>query len=140
MMTKPIPSTGEPIPVIGLGTNRAINILSDHSNKQLKRVLNLFFLAGRTLIDTSPMYGKSEAVIGQLLKEFDSNIQTFLATKVWTNGKKDGIKEMDNSLRRMGYSSIDLMQVHNLVDVGNHLTTLKEWLITLRPFNSPYNS
>ena len=127
MITKPIPSTGEPIPIIGLGTYRAFNILPNQSNKQLKQVLNLFFQAGGTLIDTSPMYGTAEQVIGQLLKEFGSNVQSFKATKVWTNGKQDGIKEMDRSFRNMDCTSLNLMQVHNLVDADTHLNTLKEW-------------
>ena len=127
MMTKPIPSTGEPIPVIGLGTYKAFDILPNHSKEQLRQVLNLFFQAGGTLIDTSPMYERSESIIGQLLKTVDLNIETFIATKVWTNGKQNGIREMEGSLRKMNCSSIGLMQVHNLVDVDTHLTTLKEW-------------
>ena len=73
-MAKPIPSTGEPMPVIGLGTYKAFDILPNHSKEQLRQVLNLFFQAGGTLIDTSPMYGRSEIIIGQLLKTIDLNI------------------------------------------------------------------
>ena len=127
MITKPIPSTGEPLPIIGLGTYRAFNIPPDQSNKELKQVLNLFFQAGGTLIDTSPMYGTAEQVIGQLLNASYPDVQNFIATKVWTNGKQDGIKQMDNSLRKMGCSNLILMQVHNLVDVKTHLATLNEW-------------
>ena len=127
MLTKPIPSTGEDLPIIGLGTYRSFNISLNHSNKQLEEVLNLFFEAGGTLIDTSPMYGKSEAIIGQLLGQIDSNIKTFLATKVWTDGQQNGINEMSQSLHKMGCSKMDLMQVHNLIDADTHIKTLKEW-------------
>ncbi len=127
MLTKSIPSTGERLPIIGLGTYRAFNISLDHSNKQLNSVLNIFFKAGGKLIDSSPMYGNSETIIGRLLKDNDPFIKPFLATKVWTNGKKSGLKEMSQSLRNMGCSKIDLMQVHNLVDADTHLETLKEW-------------
>ena len=127
MITKPIPSTGEALPVIGLGTYKTFNISHKHLNNQLEEVLNLFFEAGGTLIDSSPMYGKSEAIIGQLLHKIDPNIKTFLATKVWTNGNQNGIEEMSQSLHKMGCSRMDLMQIHNLVDADTHLKTLKEW-------------
>ena len=102
-------------------------VKTDNVDKQLEEVLNLFFEAGGTLIDSSPMYGKSEAIIGQLLNKIDPNIKTFLATKVWTNGKQNGIEEMSQSLHKMGCSRMDLMQIHNLVDADTHLKTLKEW-------------
>ena len=127
MITKPIPSTGEALPVIGLGTYKTFNISHEHLNNQLEEVLNLFLEAGGTLIDSSPMYGKSETIIGQLLNKIDPNIKTFLATKVWTNGKQNGIEEMSQSLHKMGCSRMDLMQIHNLVDADTHLKTLKEW-------------
>ena len=127
MITKTIPSTGERIPAIGLGTYRAFNPLPNNSKTDLEQVLNLFFQAGGTLIDTSPMYGEAESVIGQLLKKNKSNSQPFIATKVWTTGQKNGIKEMNSSLSKLGYNNIDLMQVHNLVDADTQLTTLKEW-------------
>ena len=127
MMTKTIPSTGEPIPAIGLGTYRAFNTSPNHSNEYLEQVLNFFFQAGGTVIDTSPMYGEAESVIGQLLKKNKSNKQPFIATKVWTTGQQNGLKEMNSSLGKLGYNSIDLMQVHNLVDADTQLSTLKEW-------------
>ena len=127
MITKPIPSTGEALPVIGLGTYKTFNISHEHLNNQLEEVLNLFLEAGGTLIDSSPMYGKSETIIGQLLNKIDPNIKTFLATKVWTNGKQNGIEEMSQSLHKMCCSRMDLMQIHNLVDADTHLKTLKEW-------------
>lgn len=127
MLTKPIPSTGEELPIIGLGTYRSFNILPDQSNKQLGQVLKLFFNSGGTLIDSSPMYGNSETIIGQLLKYQDLSSKSFLATKVWTNGKKNGSKEMNQSIANMGRKKLELMQVHNLIDAENHLDTLKEW-------------
>jgi diketogulonate reductase-like aldo/keto reductase len=127
MLTKPIPSTGENIPIIGLGTYRAFDVPSKKLDKKLDQVLKLFFKAGGTVIDTSPMYGNSETIIGQLLAQQEFNPKCFLATKVWTNGKREGSEEMTRSISRMDRNKLELMQVHNLVDADNHLDTLKEW-------------
>jgi len=128
MLTKPIPSTGEALPVIGLGTYRAFNTsLNPFKKKDLQQVVNLFFDAGGTLIDSSPMYGKAEAVTGDVLASVNGHDKAFLATKVWTDGKQQGISEMEDSLRKMRCTEIELMQVHNLVDCETHLATLRDW-------------
>jgi diketogulonate reductase-like aldo/keto reductase len=128
MLTKPIPSTGEALPVIGLGTYRAFNTsLNPIKKKDLQKVIQLFFEAGGTLIDSSPMYGKAEAVTGDVLASIEGHDTAFLATKVWTDGRQRGIDEMEDSLRKMRCSEIELMQVHNLVDTDTHLATLRDW-------------
>jgi diketogulonate reductase-like aldo/keto reductase len=128
MLTKPIPSSGEELPVIGLGTYRAFNTsLNPFKKKDLQQVVNLFFDAGGTLIDSSPMYGKAEAVTGDVLASINGHDKAFLATKVWTDGQQQGINEMEDSLRKMRCTEIELMQVHNLVDCDTHLETLRDW-------------
>ena len=124
MLTRPIPSTGAPLPVIGLGTYRSFA----RYTPQLARVLTLFFDAGGTLIDSSPMYGGAEAVCGDVLKEVNGRGTAFLATKVWTSGKENGVHEMETSFRNMrAGDTMELMQVHNLIDTDTHLDTLKGW-------------
>ena len=124
MLTRPIPSTGAPVPVIGLGTYRSFA----QYTPQLAQVLTLFFDAGGSLIDSSPMYGAAETVTGDVLAEVNGRGTAFLATKVWTHGKQKGIDEMEASFRNMrAGDSMELMQVHNLVDTNTHLDTLKGW-------------
>lgn len=128
MLTRFVPSTKEQLPVIGLGTFRAFDArLGGASREALTDVLRLFFEAGGTLIDTSPMYGRAEAVIGELLAGASFQSQAFLATKVWTNGRKRGIRQMQDSLAKLQRPSIRLMQVHNLVDCETQLETLRIW-------------
>ena len=124
MLTRPIPSTSEPLPVIGLGTYRSFA----RYTPQLARVLSLFFDAGGTLIDSSPMYGAAEAVTGDVLEEVNGRGAAFLATKVWTRGRAKGVHEMEASFRNMrAGDTMELMQVHNLIDTDTHLDTLKAW-------------
>lgn len=129
MLQRAIPSSGEKLAVIGLGTWQVFDV--DLSNQQLRaqleQVLRLFFKMGGQLIDSSPMYGRSEQVIGDLLAGIGEHNGVFLATKVWTHGKEAGIESMEGSLARLRTKRIDLMQVHNLVDVETHLATLREW-------------
>src|SRR6266576_7285352 len=128
MLTRAIPSTGEKLPVIGLGTWQAFDVdLTADNRRQLGDVLSLFVKLGGRVIDTSPMYGRAEDVIGALTTELGIQDKIFLATKVWTRGKKDGIKSMERSMALLRAKRIDLMQVHNLVDVHTHLATLREW-------------
>src|SRR5436309_6069616 len=132
MLTRSIPSSGEKLPVIGLGTWQAFDVdLTADSRRQLEEVLSLFVKFGGRVIDSSPMYGRAEAVIGDLtasLRLRDSLVADFfLATKVWTRGKESGIKSMERSMALLRTKRIDLMQVHNLVDVHTHLATLREW-------------
>jgi diketogulonate reductase-like aldo/keto reductase len=120
MLTRNIPSTGEPIPVIGLGTWKTFDVgSSEPERKPLREVLNLMATKGAKMIDTSPMYARSERVIGDLASEFAID-QFFYATKVWTSGKKAGIRQMTASMQKLKCSLIDLMQVHNLVDWQTH--------------------
>src|SRR5262249_41352492 len=128
MLTRTIPSSGEKLPVIGLGTWRAFDVDSSADvRKQLEDVLSLFVKLGSRVIDSSPMYGRAEGVIGQLTSALNSRDKVFLATKVWTEGKQSGIQSMERSISLLHTNRIDLMQVHNLVDVNTQLATLHEW-------------
>jgi aryl-alcohol dehydrogenase-like predicted oxidoreductase len=133
MLKRAIPSSGELLPVVGLGTSRTFDAGDDAELlEQLQQVLQVFFDQGGSLIDTSPMYGSSEYVLGKLLPKVDQRDRLFTATKVWTEGRQEGIEQMRTSQRLMGVPVIDLMQVHNLVDWQVHLETLKEWKATGR--------
>ena len=128
MLTRTIPSSGEKLPVIGLGTWQAFDVdLTSDSRRQLGDVLSLFVRLGGRVIDTSPMYGRAEEVIGDLTAALGIRDKVFLATKVWTRGKENGIKSMERSMTLLRAKKIDLMQVHNLVDVQTQLATLREW-------------
>ena len=128
MLMRAIPSSGEKLPVIGLGTWRSFDVdLTADNRRQLEEVLSLFVKLDGRVIDTSPMYGRAEQVIGDLTAALGVQEQLFLATKVWTHGKQGGIESMERSMARLRTKRIDLMQVHNLVDVHTHLATLREW-------------
>jgi aryl-alcohol dehydrogenase-like predicted oxidoreductase len=128
MLTRPIPSTKEPIPVVGLGTWQAFDVGTDRAAlDQRKEVLQVLLDAGGTVIDSSPMYGRAEAVVGTLLAEMQARDRTFLATKVWTSGQAAGIAQMQASSAKLQAPVIDLMQIHNLVDWRTQLTTLRAW-------------
>lgn len=128
MLTRPIPSTNEPLPVIGLGTWRTFDVGRDAAAREnLGRVLAEFVRLGGQLIDSSPMYGSAEEVVGDLVAAAGIRDQLFVATKVWTTGRTKGIAEMEESMRKLRVARVDLMQVHNLVDVATHLRTLAEW-------------
>lgn len=128
MLTRPIPSSGEKLPVIGLGTWRTFDVdLTSDNRRQLGDVLSLFMKLGGRVIDTSPMYGRAEDVIGDLTTALGIRDKLFLATKVWTRGKENGIRSMERSMVRLRTKQLDLMQVHNLVDVQTHLATLRQW-------------
>lgn len=123
-----IPSSGERIPVIGMGTSRTFNVgFNSAILTQLGQVLQVFFDNGGAVIDSSPMYGNSETIVGKLLKTIPNNDRLFAATKVWTYGKQSGIDQMQDSMRSMGVEVMDLMQVHNLRDWKIHLQTLRQW-------------
>jgi len=125
---KVIPSSGEKIPVIGMGTARTFDVdIGDKLYPQLGEVQQLFFDHGGALIDSSPMYGNAEVVVGSLLQETDSKKALFAATKVWTYGRESGMEQMSESMERMGVAVMDLMQVHNLRDWKVHLPTLRDW-------------
>jgi diketogulonate reductase-like aldo/keto reductase len=128
MLSRLIPSSGEPIPVIGLGTWQAFDIGTDPRDvAQRRAVLEALFDADGTLIDSSPMYGHAESAVGSLLAGMATRPRVFLATKVWTTGEQQGIAQMRDSARKMRADRIDLMQVHNLVDWRTHLRTLRQW-------------
>jgi len=111
-----------------LGTWRSFDLdLTADNRRQLEEVLSLFVKLGGRVIDTSPMYGRAEQVIGDLIAALGIQEQLFLATKVWTRGKQSGIESMERSMERLRTKRIDLMQVHNLVDVQTHLATLRQW-------------
>ncbi len=126
MLKRPIPSSGNPLPVIGLGTWQSFDVGNDsESRKQLTQVLSQMNAMGGKVIDSSPMYGSSEAVVGDLTSTLDFQDSFFYATKVWTSGRQQGIDQMKRSMQKMNRKTIDLMQIHNLVDWKTHLSTLK---------------
>jgi diketogulonate reductase-like aldo/keto reductase len=128
ILRKPIPRGGETLPVIGLGTWQTFDVGAAQSVRApLKEVLRDFVQLGGSVIDSSPMYGKSESVTGDLAAELGIYQQLFIATKVWTNGRDAGIRQMEESLRRLRVKKMDLMQIHNLVDYRTHLVTLRKW-------------
>jgi diketogulonate reductase-like aldo/keto reductase len=124
-LSKKIPSTGEALPVIGVGTWQTFDAGNDASARAPLREL-LKLLKGN-LIDSSPMYGSSETVAGDLIAELGMRDRLFVATKIWTNGRDPGIAQMETSFKRLRVQRMDLMQVHNLADVGTHTKTLLDW-------------
>ncbi len=126
--TRPIPSSGERLPVIGLGTWQTFDVGNDAAARApLHEVLEIFARSGARVVDSSPMYGSSESVAGDLIAELGLQPKLFVATKVWTSGRSEGIRQMQTSLRRLRVERLDLMQVHNLVDVATHTQTLQGW-------------
>ena len=124
-ITKNIPSSGEKIPVIGLGTSRTFDALDDEELLlHLKKVMHIFFDKNGMLVDSSPMYGSAQAVIGKLIKNISNDQNLFSATKVWTDGEKAGIEQMEKSRQLWGVKRFDLMQIHNLRDWEVHYKTL----------------
>ncbi len=123
-----IPSSGELLPIIGMGTSRTFDVGSDKEKlAELAKVLQVFFDGGGVLIDSSPMYGSSERVLGELLENTMNKQDLFSATKVWTYGRASGIQQMNESLKLWGLKRFDLMQIHNLRDWKEHIKTLREW-------------
>ncbi|MBX6369746.1 MAG: aldo/keto reductase [Rhodospirillales bacterium] len=126
MLTRRIPATGEPIPVLGIGTWQSFDIGHDPAERSAcAEVLRRLFRAGGRLIDTSPMYGRAESVIGDLLTAMRARERAFIATKVWTKGREDGIEQIRRSATLLRTETIDLVQVHNLLDWRTHLPTLR---------------
>lgn len=128
LLQRAVPSSGESLPVIGLGTWQAFEVGSTDAERQsLEEVLALFVKLGGRVVDSSPMYGRAEQVIGEIATKLDLHKSLFLATKVWTTGKQQGIDSMEKSLAKLQVERIDLMQVHNLVDARTQLATLRDW-------------
>ena len=127
MLTRKIPNSAEDLPAIGVGTWERFDVAPNQpKRKALHEVLEVLFKAGGRVIDSSPMYGRSEGVVGDLLMGSTVMPRPFLATKVWTRGEKEGEVEMERSLKLMG-GRLDLIQVHNLLDWRVHLKTLEKW-------------
>jgi diketogulonate reductase-like aldo/keto reductase len=125
LISKPIPSSGEQLPAIGVGTWQTFDVGGDAAARgPLREVLKLL---NGNVVDSSPMYGSSESVAGDLIAELGVRDRLFIATKVWTSGRDAGLRQMEDSFRRLRVERMDLMQVHNLVDVATHVSTLKEW-------------
>ena len=128
ILKRPIPRSGELLPAVGVGTWQTFDVGPDASERaELKEVLRLLVAGGGTVVDSSPMYGEAERVVGDLTAELGLRDKLFFATKVWTSGRDSGIRQMEASLRVMRTRRIDLMQVHNLQDVAVHAKTLQEW-------------
>ena len=128
MIERRIPKTDESIPAIGLGTWQVFDVARNAAEMaQAKETLKVFVELGGRVIDSSPMYGSSESVTGQLATELGVRAKLFVATKVWTTGKQAGIHQMEDSMRKLRVERLDLMQVHNLQDTDTHLATLRDW-------------
>ncbi len=127
-LARRVPKTGEAIPAVGLGTWQVFDVASDAKEKaQAHETLKVFVELGGRVIDSSPMYGSSESVTGELAAALGIGAKLFVATKVWTSGRQAGIRQMEESMRKLRVERLDLMQVHNLVDASTHLATLREW-------------
>ena len=132
-LARPIPSTGESIPAVGLGTWQVFDVAADATETaQARETLQTFVKLGGSVVDSSPMYGSSESVTGRLAAELGVGGKLFVATKVWTSGREAGTRQMEDSMKKLRVERLDLMQVHNLVDVQTHLATLRDWKKTGR--------
>lgn len=128
MHKRKIPSTGEMRGVVGLGTWQTFDVSGGPAErKPLAGVLQALYAAGGSVVDSSPMYGRSEAVAGDVIATLGARDKTFIATKVWTSGRAAGIAQMEQSLKLFHTDRIDLMQIHNLLDWQVHLETLRAW-------------
>lgn len=128
MLTRTIPSSGEALPVIGLGTYRGFDVGSRSKEKAaLDEVLRSLLSKSGSVLDSSPMYGRAEEIAGELIAGQQVREKVFVATKVWTQGRAAGIKQMEQSMKWLRCERIDLMQIHNLVDWRTHLATLRTW-------------
>jgi diketogulonate reductase-like aldo/keto reductase len=128
ILKRAIPSSDEKIPAVGLGTWQTFDAGEAEAEREpLKAVLKTLVENGGSVVDSSPMYGNSERVVGDLSADLKINNQLFIATKVWTSGREAGIQQMNNSFALLKRKKIDLMQIHNLVDWEVHYKTLRQW-------------
>lgn len=128
MNQRKIPSSGEMLPVVGCGTWRTFDVGGKPADRApLAEVLKVMFDSGGSVIDSSPMYGAAEGVVGDLLAAAGTRDKAFIATKVWTSGRDNGIAQMKKSMALLKTDRLDLMQIHNLVDWRVHLPTLRAW-------------
>jgi aryl-alcohol dehydrogenase-like predicted oxidoreductase len=124
----PVPRTGERLPVVGLGTWQTFDVGANAPERaELTEVLRRFAAQGGRVVDSSPMYGEAERVVGDLAGDLGVREKLFLATKVWTSGRDAGVRQMETSLKLMRAGKMDLMQVHNLLDLDAHSRTLRDW-------------
>lgn len=127
MLTRAIPGSGERLPVIGMGTSGTFDVgATTEDRAALRQVLEAFYAAGASVIDTSPMYGRAERVTGDLVAELGARNRTFIATKVWTNGRERGLEQIRESMQLLRTDVLDLLQIHNLVDWNTHIRSLRE--------------
>ena len=128
VLERRIPKTGEALPAVGLGTWQVFDVAGDARElAQARETLRVFVDGGGRMVDSSPMYGSSEEVTGQLAADLGVRPKLFVATKVWTTGRQAGIRQIKDSMRKLRVEHLDLMQVHNLQDVQTHLATLRDW-------------
>ena len=128
LIQRPIPRSGDLLPVMGMGTSRTFDTPGDpDSMARLTEVMQAFFNGGGKVIDSSPMYGNAETRVGDVLRTMENPPPLFAATKVWTSGEDRGIAQMEESARRMHVKTFDLIAVHNLMDWKTQLATLKRW-------------
>lgn len=128
MLTRTIPGTDESIPVVGLGTWDVFDVAGSREEIEArKEIIGMLLDRGGSVIDSSPMYNRSEKIIGDIINETGGRSNLFLATKVWTDGRSAGESQMRRSRDLMYAGVIDLMQVHNLRDVDVHMATIREW-------------
>lgn len=127
LITRKIPASAEELPIIGLGTSGPFEVDATEAERApLREVLTGLFAAGARLIDTSPMYSTAEGVVGELLTT-QMHERAFLATKVWTRGARSGVEQMTHSAQMLKTQRLDLIQVHNLLDLDTQLKTLRAW-------------
>ena len=128
MISRTIPASGEQLPVIGLGTYSVFDVSSTPDNIATRQsIVEMLVSQGGSLVDTSPMYNRSEKIIGDIISASKNRDDLFIATKVWTDGKKSGERQMAESASLMNSNVIDLMQVHNLRDLDIHMATIRDW-------------
>ena len=128
LIKRPIPKGNDSLPVVGIGTYDTFDVgIKAAERAELKQVLQEFAALGGTVIDSSPMYGEAERVVGDLTAELANREKYFFATKVWTNGQAAGVRQMEQSFKLMRTTRMDLMQIHNLLDLQTHTRTLREW-------------
>jgi diketogulonate reductase-like aldo/keto reductase len=128
MLIRPIPSSGEALPVVGVGTWQVFDVGGDAEELEVRRkIIELLIDKGGSVVDSSPMYARAEKVVGDVIGAAGNRDRLFLATKVWTNGKGNGESQMRRSIELMRAGTIDLMQVHNLRDVDAHMGTIRDW-------------
>ena len=131
LIKRPIPKSDkgrDTLPVVGVGTWQTFDVSPQAPERaELKQVLHEFVAHGGTVVDSSPMYGEAERVVGDLTTELGNRDQLFFATKIWTSGQQAGVRQMEQSFKLMRTSRMDLMQIHNLLDLNVHTRTLRDW-------------